>query len=106
MELVDTDVLIDVQRGFRAAEEWFATDRDIAVPGFVVMELVQDARNSDEVRKALALVDSREISQGVVVDYDADGKVVGIDIDNAGNKLDLGRVLISKMPGAVETEAA
>jgi uncharacterized protein YuzE len=84
MELVDTDVLIDVQRGFRAAEEWFATDRDIA----------------------LALVDSREISQGVVVDYDADGKVVGIDIDNAGNKLDLERVLISKMPGAVETEAA
>ena len=25
MELVDTDVLIDVQRGFRTAEEWFAT---------------------------------------------------------------------------------
>ena len=41
-----------------------------------------------------------------MVDYDADGRVVGIDIDNAGNKLDLGRVLISKMPGAVETEAA
>ena len=41
-------------------------------------------------------VDSREISEGVV----------GIDIDNAGNKLDLGRVLISKLPGAVETEAA
>ena len=51
-------------------------------------------------------VDSREISEGVVVDYDADGNVVGIDIDNAGNKLDLGRVLISKMPGEVETEAA
>ena len=49
-------------------------------------------------------VDSREISEGVVVDYDADGRVVGIDIDNAGNKLDLGRALISKMPGAVETE--
>jgi predicted nucleic acid-binding protein len=58
MELVDTDVLIDVQRGFKAAEEWFATDREIGVPGFVVMELVQDARNSDEVRKALALVES------------------------------------------------
>jgi uncharacterized protein YuzE len=51
-------------------------------------------------------VDSREISEGVVVDYDADGRVVGIDIDNAGNKLDLGRVLISKLPGEVETEAA
>jgi len=51
-------------------------------------------------------VDSREISEGVVVDYDAEGRVVGIDIDNAGNKLDLRRVLISNLPGAVETEAA
>ena len=51
-------------------------------------------------------VDSREISEGVVVDYDAEGRVVGIDIDNAGNKIDLGRVLLSKLPGAVETEAA
>ena len=41
-----TDVLIDVQRGFKAAEDWFATDREVGVPGFVVMELVQDARNS------------------------------------------------------------
>lgn len=61
MELVDTDVLIDVQRGFTAAEEWFAIDREVGVPGFVVMELVQDARNSDEVRRALALVDGLEI---------------------------------------------
>ena len=53
MELVDTDVLIDVQRGFRTAEEWFATDREIGVPGFVVMELVQYARNSDEARDRL-----------------------------------------------------
>jgi uncharacterized protein YuzE len=51
-------------------------------------------------------VDSREISEGVVVDYDAQGRVVGIDIDNAGNKIDLERVLLSKLPGAVETEAA
>jgi uncharacterized protein YuzE len=51
-------------------------------------------------------VDSREISEGVVVDYDAQGRVVGIDIDNAGNKIDLERVLLSKLPGTVETEAA
>jgi hypothetical protein len=25
MELIDTDVLIDVQRGFGAAADWFAT---------------------------------------------------------------------------------
>ena len=51
-------------------------------------------------------VDSREISEGVIVDYDAQGRVVGIDIDNAGHKIDLERVLLSKLPGAVETEAA
>jgi uncharacterized protein YuzE len=50
--------------------------------------------------------DSREISEGVIVDYDAEGRVVGIDIDNAGNKIDLARVLLSKLPGAVETEVA
>jgi predicted nucleic acid-binding protein len=38
MELIDTDVLIDVQRGFSAAADWFATDPDFGIPGFVVME--------------------------------------------------------------------
>lgn len=61
MELIDTDVLIDIQRGFGAAADWFVTDPDVGVPGFVVMELVQDARNSDEVQKALALVDGLEV---------------------------------------------
>jgi uncharacterized protein YuzE len=32
-------------------------------------------------------VESREISEGVVLDYDADGNLVGIDIDNAAPKL-------------------
>jgi len=61
MELIDTDVLIDIQRGLDAAADWFATDPDVGIPGFVVMELVQDARNSDEDRKALALVDGLEV---------------------------------------------
>jgi predicted nucleic acid-binding protein len=61
MERIDTDVLIDIQRGLGAAADWFATDPDVGIPGFVVMELVQDARNSDEVRKALALVDGLQV---------------------------------------------
>jgi predicted nucleic acid-binding protein len=57
MDLVDTDVLIDVQRGHPPALTWFAGLTDLpAVPGFVVMELVQDARNRREVRQALKLV--------------------------------------------------
>lgn len=51
-------------------------------------------------------VDSREISEGVVLDYDAEGSLVGIDVDNAGNKVELQKILLSKLPGKVETEAA
>jgi uncharacterized protein YuzE len=33
-------------------------------------------------------VDSREVSDGVVLDYDADGNLVGIDIDQANRELE------------------
>ena len=32
--------------------------------------------------------------------------LVDIDVDNAGNKIELQKVLLSKLPGEVETEAA
>src|SRR5438132_494042 len=57
MDLLDTDVLIDVQRGHPSALAWFSSLTDLpAVAGFVVMELVQDARNAHAVRRALKLV--------------------------------------------------
>ncbi len=57
MDLVDTDVLIDIQRGHSPALAWFAGLTELpAVSGFVVMELVQDARTAREVRRALKLV--------------------------------------------------
>jgi len=51
-------------------------------------------------------VESREISEGVVLDYDAEGRLVGIDIDNAGNKVELQKLVLSKLPGKIETDAA
>ncbi|MGB6449948.1 MAG: DUF2283 domain-containing protein [Steroidobacteraceae bacterium] len=50
--------------------------------------------------------ESREISEGVVLDYDSGGNLVGIDIDNASRKVDLRRLVLSKLPGRVETTAA
>ena len=50
--------------------------------------------------------ESKEISEGVVLDYDADGNLVGIDIDNAGKKIELGKLILSKLPSKVETAAA
>lgn len=43
-------------------------------------------------------VESREVSSGVILDYDADGGLVGIDIDNASHKLDLDKLILSKIP--------
>jgi uncharacterized protein YuzE len=40
-------------------------------------------------------VESREISEGVVLDYDADGNLVGIDIDNASQKVQLRELIVS-----------
>ena len=46
--------------------------------------------------------ESREISEGVMLDYDTDGNLVGIDIDNASRKIDLKEVILSKIPAEVE----
>ncbi len=47
-------------------------------------------------------VESREISEGVILDYDADGKLVGIDIDNASHKVEMEKLILSKLPTKVE----
>jgi uncharacterized protein YuzE len=48
-------------------------------------------------------VESREISEGVVLDYDESGNVVGIDIDNASLKVDLHELMVSKVPFSTQT---
>lgn len=42
--------------------------------------------------------ESQEISPGVVIDYDEDGNVVGIDIDHASQKLELHELTLSMLP--------
>ena len=48
-------------------------------------------------------VESREISEGVLLDYDADGRLVGIDIDNASSKVEMEKLILSKIPCKIET---
>jgi len=51
-------------------------------------------------------VESREVSDGVVLDYDAQGNLVGIDIDHASTKVELSTLTLSQIPGKIETVAA
>jgi len=50
--------------------------------------------------------ESREVSEGVVLDYDAQGRLVGIDIDNASNKVELKKLTLSKLPASEQIIAA
>ncbi len=43
-------------------------------------------------------VESREISPGFVLDYDARGNIVGIDIDHASRRLDVRELVLSEFP--------
>jgi uncharacterized protein YuzE len=51
-------------------------------------------------------VETTEIAAGVVVDFDGQGRVVGIDIDNARDKVDLDRVVVSAVPGFIEVASS
>ena len=50
-------------------------------------------------------VESRVVSEGVVLDFDADGDLVGIDIDNARTKVQLDRLILSDMHAEIQTVA-
>jgi predicted nucleic acid-binding protein len=60
MILLDSDVLIDLLRKYPPATAWFDAlqeDEELAVSGYVVMELIQGCRNKaeqDRVQHALA----------------------------------------------------
>lgn len=42
--------------------------------------------------------DSNEVAEGIVLDFDVSGQLVGIDIDNASHKLDLREVVTDHIP--------
>lgn len=49
--------------------------------------------------------DSREVAEGVVLDFDASGNLVGIDIDKASTKVALDGLILRSLPGPIVTEA-
>ena len=50
-------------------------------------------------------VESREISEGIVLDYDAEGNLVGIDIDNASTKVHIKELSLRKIPAEIKAVA-
>ncbi len=54
MLLLDTDVMVDLIRSYSPALAWLdeilAAGEKVSLPGFVVMELVQGCRSTEEIR--------------------------------------------------------
>lgn len=50
MLLLDTDVMVDIMRGYGPALQWLdsVSEATVALPGFVVMELVQGCDSREE----------------------------------------------------------
>ncbi len=56
MLLLDSDILIDIQRGYQPAVDWLTQLNELpSVPGYVVMEMIQDAENKLQVQAAMKL---------------------------------------------------
>lgn len=51
-------------------------------------------------------IESKEVSEGVVLDYDKDGNLVGIDVDNASKKVDMDQFIINKLPSLIQKASA
>lgn len=45
-----------------------------------------------------ASVDSDEVQDGVVLDFDANGALVGIDLQHASQRVDIKNLTLSKLP--------
>jgi uncharacterized protein YuzE len=41
---------------------------------------------------------SEEVAEGIVLDFDTEGHLVGIDIDNASKKLELSELTLDHLP--------
>ena len=50
--------------------------------------------------------ESREVSEGIVLDYDTNGNLIGIDIDNASKKLELKKLILNKLPAEIQNLSA
>ncbi len=51
-------------------------------------------------------VESVEVSEGIVIDFDEDGQITGIDIDNASFKIDLKEIVLNKLPTQLQAITA
>lgn len=63
MKLLDTDIMIDLLRGYPPAITWLESigEEEIALPGLVVMEAMQGCKNKRELKKLFKKLEAYDI---------------------------------------------
>lgn len=61
--LLDTNIIIDILRGFLPAIMWFQSlgNTVVGIPGFVMMELVQGCQSKQELARLKKIVDKMPV---------------------------------------------
>lgn len=67
--LVDTNILIDLLRGYTPAQVWIRTQQTLGVARIVYMELIEGAFNKLEQQRALKLLKQFELIELVDADF-------------------------------------
>ena len=64
MKLLDTDVMIDILRGYPPAVQWLQSldeKEELGIPGFVVMELMNGCGNKQEMNQLMKSIEGFRI---------------------------------------------
>ena len=71
MILIDTDIAIDILRGFKPAVEWFYSlkDEEISLPGFVVMEILNGESNRESIEKTKQIIPGVSFSTDIIAGF-------------------------------------
>ena len=63
MIIMDTDIIVDFLRHYPHAIRWLKSfgDEEIALPGYVVMELIQGCNNNTDLKKLEKFIENFEV---------------------------------------------
>jgi tRNA(fMet)-specific endonuclease VapC len=104
MILLDTDVMVDILRGYEPAKEWLEAADEIGVPGLVAMELIQGCQNAREQKQL-----ERSLSEYQLYWPDEDGcnrALASFSSHHLGDDIGLLDALIAETAIAANAELA
>jgi predicted nucleic acid-binding protein len=68
--LLDTNIIVDLLRGYTPAQQWIAKQTDLALSRVVWLEAIEGALNANEVRLIVNLLNEFELVEQTISDFD------------------------------------